>query len=80
LFIASHLPTATGDYMSTSMDVILESDQLGLFQCVPIAITDDGVTEPCERLFGTLSTGISRVKLGNNTSIIINDDDRKWCL
>ena len=66
--------------MSTSMDVILESDQLGLFQCVPIAITDDGVPEPCERLFGTISTGISRVKLGNNTSIIINDDDRKWCL
>ena len=66
--------------MSTSMDVILESDQLGLFQCVPIAITDDGVTEPCERLFGAISTGISRVKLGNNTSIIINDDDRKWCL
>ena len=80
MFIVSHLPTATGDYTSTSTDVTFESDQLGLFQCVLIAITDDGVPEPCERLFVTISTGISRVKLGNDTSIIINDDDRKWCL
>jgi len=48
-----------------------------VLQCIEILITDDNVSEPCERFFVAISSGISRVKTGNSTAIIINDDERE---
>ena len=69
--------TAPGDYTSVSLDFDFEADRTGVFDCIPIPITDDGISEPCERFFVTISTGISRVKTVNNTPVIVIDDDRK---
>ena len=44
---------------------------------MPVSITDDAMSEPCERFSVMLSTSIPRVKVGDGTSVIINDDDRK---
>lgn len=46
-------------------------------QCMPVSITDDAMSEPSERFSVMLSSSIPRVKVGDSTSVIINDDDRK---
>ena len=73
-------PTAAGDYTPFSLDFTVRSDQMGVVPCIFLTTTDDSESEPRERFFITMTTGISRVKTADDTPLIVNDDDRKLCL
>ena len=59
-----------------SQEVIFQQ-QSTVIQCIPLTITDDAISEPCERFSAMLSGVTPRVKTGDSVSVFINDDDCK---
>ena len=75
-FSLIYLPAAPGDYQSVSQEVIFQQ-QSTVIECIPLTITDDAISEPCERFSAMLSGVTPRVKTGDSVSVFINDDDCK---